>query len=169
MISHPLTPSCVLFLFLWKQLGVTQTFRNKAGFIRSTPQSPRHDGQQPGSMTDTCGSDAQHNWRQRSAAPAPGPLSCYGGCSSTQHPHAALWPRMSSRTSSENSFAPPAKKKKSIKHKHNLSQWPELSLLCVHVAVFILYFSKFLGIVQQLHKVVLGAIISWKKWCSSHR
>lgn len=43
------------------------------------------------------------------ARPASGPLSCYGGCSSTQHPHAALWPPLSSRTSSENNFPPPAK------------------------------------------------------------
>lgn len=41
-----------------------------------------------------------------SAGADAGPLACsYGGCSSTQHPHAAHWPPHSSWTSSENNFA----------------------------------------------------------------
>lgn len=52
--SHPLTPSCVLFLFLWSSSeshgppGIKQV-------LHATPRPPWHNRRRPGVMTDTCG------------------------------------------------------------------------------------------------------------------
>lgn len=106
--SHPLTPSCVLFLFLWKQLRVAPSFRNESRFHTWKNAAVAVSLEtQPTPATETLTS---HFDIGSGAPPASGPLSCYGGWSSTQHPHAALWPCMSSWTSSENSFPPPAEK-----------------------------------------------------------
>lgn len=66
-----------------------------------------------GNMTKTCSNKHYNNdiilVYYINTQPASGPLSCYRGCSSTHHPHAALWPPLSSWTSSENNFSPETK------------------------------------------------------------
>lgn len=58
------------------------------------------------------------DWRCSSAGVAAGPASrSYGGCSSTQHPRAALWPPLSSWSNSENNG------NCSINHRQNPSKY----------------------------------------------
>lgn len=126
--SHPLTPSCVLFLFPYsssESKSPSGTKQENTGFTCDSTQQPCWYNRQrrPGSMTNTCrnvhdDTDLMLSC-SGSARPASGPLSCYGGWSSTQHPHEALWPPLSSWTSSENNFPPPTK---TIKHKQKPAQ-----------------------------------------------
>lgn len=89
------------------------------------------------------------------------PLSCHGGHSSTQHSHAALWPPLSSWTSSENNLLSASKKREK-----------KLTMICITCAVCSSshYWYHTVGIRQQKHKQVITEYVwhyglFWQRSC----
>lgn len=105
--AHPLTPSCVLFLFLCSGSGsgspsgckrhqaIRVQWQWRAGNLRW--RNADNAGVTPAAF--------DRLWA---------PLSYHGGHSSTQHPHAALWSPLSSST--ENNFPSASKKRKKTRN-----------------------------------------------------
>lgn len=143
--SHPLTPSCVLFLFLWSSSeshgppGIKQV-------LHATPRPPWHNRRRPGVMTDTCGNIIPTSHFYIPAAL--NQLQAHYPATEDVHPLSThmqhfglLWVH---EPVQKITFHHRQKKKSPLntsKNPHNNLHYTS----CVYVVILVLYYSKFVG------------------------